>query len=55
MLRKTNQDTGYFVPQGGCEKSTVNMMDSDHDMRDTVVHATGRWEAESVDERGALF
>ena len=44
-LRKINQDTGYFVPQIGCE-NIINMMDSDHSMRDSVVWVTNPWEAE---------
>ena len=44
-LRKTSQDVCYFVPQGGCIKLIINMVDSDHDMRETVVRVTGPWEA----------
>ena len=40
-LRKTTQDVCYFVPQSGCKKIIINMIDSDHGMRDTVVRVTG--------------
>ena len=53
-LRRTIQGACYFVPQSGIEKTIVNMIDNDHDMRDTVVWVTGPWEAESEDERGAI-
>ena len=36
-LRKTTQDARYFFPQSEVEKITVNMVNNDHDMRDTVV------------------
>ena len=42
------------MPQGGCEIIIVNMVDSDHGMRDTVDHVSSPWEAESVDERGVV-
>ena len=35
--RKTNQDARFFVPQIGCEKLIVNMVDSDYGMRYIVV------------------
>ena len=53
-LRKTAQDVCYFVPQSGCENIIVNMVDSDHSMRDTVVLVTDPSEAELEDERGAI-
>ena len=36
-LMKTSQNVRYFVPQVGCDKLIISMVDSDHDMRDTVV------------------
>ena len=44
----------YFVSQSGCEKIIVDIMDSDHGMRDTVVRVTDPWEAESDGERGSI-
>ena len=52
-LRKTSQDARFFVPQSGCEK-IINMVDSDHGMRNTVIRMTGPLEAESKGERGAI-
>ena len=42
------------MPQNGWEKIIINMVDSDHGMRDTVVRVTDPWEAESKDEHGAI-
>ena len=52
-LRRILQGTHYFVPQSGVEKIIVNMVDSDHGMRDTWVQVTGPCKAESEDEREA--
>ena len=54
VLRKTAQDARYFVPQTGCEKIIVNIVDSDHGMRNTMVWLTGAWEAESENEHGVI-
>ena len=54
MLRKTTQGARYFVPPSGGEKITVNIVHSDHDMRDTVVRVTGPWAAESENDRGII-
>jgi len=35
------------------EKIIVNMVNCDHDMRDTVVRVTGPWD-KSKDERGSI-
>ena len=40
-LKKTAQDACYFVPLSGCEKIIINMLDSDHGMRDTVIRVIG--------------
>ena len=52
--KEDSQDACYFVPQSGVEKIIINMVDSDHDMRDTVVQVIGPWEAELEDEHGAI-
>jgi len=46
-LRKTSQDTHFFVPQSGYEKLIVNMVDNDLCMYNTVVWVSGPWKAES--------
>ena len=53
-LRKSSQDARYFMPQSGCKKIIVNMVESDHGMRDTVIHVIGPWVAESKDECGVV-
>jgi len=53
-LRKTSQDARFFVPQSGCEKLIVNMVDNDHGMRDIVVQVSGPWEAKLEEECGAI-
>ena len=42
------------MSQSGYEKLIVNMGDSDHGMRDTVVRVSGPWEAESEEECEAI-
>jgi len=42
------------VSQGGCDKLIVNMVNSDHGMRETVVRITGPLAAESESERVAV-
>jgi len=37
-----------------CAKIIINMVDSDHSMRDTMVRMTGPWEAKSEVEHGAI-
>jgi len=37
VLRRTSQNVCYFVPQSGCDKIIVNMVDNEHGMHDTVV------------------
>ena len=54
LLRKTTQGAYYF-PQSGVEKIIVNMIDSDHSMRDTVFQVTGLWDAESKDGCGSIL
>ena len=44
----------YFIPQSGVEKIIVNMVNSDHGMRDSVIRVSGPWDAESEDERRAM-
>ena len=43
------------MPEGGYDKLIVNMVDSDHDMRETVVRVTGPWEVELKSERGTTL
>ena len=43
------------MPEGGYDKLIVNMVDSDHDMRETVVRVTGPWEARSESDRGTIL
>jgi len=43
-----------FVPQSGVEKITVNMVDNDHGMQDTIVRVTSPGEAESENECGVI-
>ena len=52
-LKKTLQDARFFVPRSGCEKLIMNMVDNNHNMRDTVIRVSGPWEAELEKERGA--
>jgi len=54
VLRKTTQDTRYFVPQSECERIIINMVDSDNDMWNTMVRVTCPWEVELEGERGAI-
>ena len=54
LLRKTTQGTRYFVPRSGVEKVIINMVNSDHGMRDTMVQMSGPWDADSEDDRGAV-
>ena len=49
------QDARYFVPQSGAEKIIINMVDSNHDMWDTLVRVSGPWKVEPDDERGAIL
>ena len=53
VLKKTLQDTRFFVPRSGCKKLIMNMVDNNHNMRDTVIRVSGPWEAELEKERGA--
>jgi len=39
-LRKITQGARYFFPENGLEKLIVNMVNSDHGMRDIVVRVT---------------
>ena len=41
LLRKTTQGAHYFIPQSGVEKIIVNMVNSNHGMRDTMVQMSG--------------
>ena len=45
FIRKTNQDGHFFIPQGGCDKLIVNLVDSDHGWRDIIIWVSGCWEA----------
>ena len=42
------------APQSGVEKITVNVVNNDHGMRDTMIRVIGSWEAESKDEHGVV-
>jgi len=53
-LRKTLQDARFFVTRSGCEKLIVNIVESDHSMRDTVVRVSGSWEAKSEKKHRAI-
>ena len=50
-MRKTNQDGHFFIPQSGCDKLIVNLVDNVHEWRDTVIRVPGPWEAASAENR----
>ena len=54
LLRKTTLGARYFVPHSGMEKIIVNIVESDHGMRKTVVQVSGSWDANLEDESGAI-
>ena len=54
-LRRTTKGTRYFVPQSGVEKINVNMVNSDHGIRDTMFRVTGQWDVESKYEHGIVL
>ena len=55
LLRKTSHGTRYFISLSGVGKIIVNMVDSDHGVRDSVIQVSGPWDAESDDERVAIL
>ena len=41
VMWKSHQDAGSFVPWSGCDKLIINLVDSDHGWRDTVICVSG--------------
>jgi len=41
-MRKTNKDDRFFIPQSGCDRLIINLVDNDHGWRDTVILGLGR-------------
>jgi len=39
-MRKTNQGDRFFIPQSGCDKLIVNLVDIDHGWRDFVIRVS---------------
>ena len=43
-MKRTKERARFFGVKSGCEKLIVNLVDTDHGWRDTVICVYGAWE-----------
>ena len=53
-LRKTSQDSRFFIPRSSCGRLIVKLMNSDQRWCDTVIRLSGSWEVASSKSHGVV-
>ena len=53
-IKRTKKGTHFFGAKFVCEKLIVNLVDSNHEWRDTVIRVYGAWEAAQQRNHGPI-